>query len=326
MGMIKKILKRLLQLPADALIASSKRLDERMDSRIEAGIINNPHVAAKYYPYEATRTSYLLRKVNVDLTLHGSELPIPPLELRVHRGSAEQYLSLGPEFIARMKSILAERGFSLSPQSRVLDLGCGDGMMIRAFYNLARSSEVWGVDIRATHVVWCQQHLSPPFKFVTTTSFPHLPFADSYFDLIYAGSVFTHIDDLSDAWLLELKRIVRPGGRLYLTVHDKHTIDIIYRTRRGLLPVLQRFDEECHFSTIDFAMFSVGRTPGAGDRKGQAQVFYDIDYLRKHWGNYLKVLSVTPEAYGYQTAVVLEKSSNSARNALTTTAHGGWQE
>ena len=64
MGMIKKILKRLLQLSADALIASSKRLDERMDSRIEAGIINNPHVAAKYYPYEVTRTSYLLRKVN----------------------------------------------------------------------------------------------------------------------------------------------------------------------------------------------------------------------------------------------------------------------
>lgn len=206
-----------------------------------------------------------------------------------------------------MKSLLEEGGFSLTPQSRVLDFGCGDGMMTRVLYDLAQSSEVWGVDINATKMVWCQQHLSPPFKFATTTSFPHLPFGDSYFDLIYAGSVFTHIDDLAEAWLLELKRIVRPGGRLYLTVHDKHTIDIIYRTKHPLYPVVKAFEEESRFTAIDFAMFSIGRTPGAGDQKGQVQVFYDIDYLCKHWGNYLKVVSVTPEAYGYQTAVVLEK-------------------
>ena len=308
MGMIKKTLKRVLRLPADALIASSKRIYEMMDSRIEAGIINNPHLTAKYYPYEAASTSYLLRKMNESLRVAGSELPIPPLELRIHGGSAEEYLSLGPELVARMKSILAERGFLLSPESRVLDFGCGDGMMIRAFYDLAQSSEVWGVDINATQIVWCQQHISPPFKFATTTSFPHLPFGDSYFDLIYAGSVFTHIDDLSEAWLLELKRIVRPGGRLYLTVHDRHTIDIIYATKPSLYPLLQRFEEESHFTATDFAMFSIGRTPGAGDRREQAQVFYDIEYLRKHWGNYLTILSVTPEAYGYQTAVVLEKS------------------
>jgi hypothetical protein len=39
-----------------------------------------------------------------------------------------------------------------------------------------------------------------------------------------------------------------------------------------------------------------------------AQVFYDIDYLRKHWGRMLNIISITPEAYGYQTAIVMEKS------------------
>lgn len=29
-----------------------------------------------------------------------------------------------------------------------------------------------------------------------------LKFADGYFDVIYGGSVFTHIDDLADAWFL----------------------------------------------------------------------------------------------------------------------------
>jgi hypothetical protein len=42
-------------------------------------------------------------------------------------------------------------------------------------------------------------------------------------------------------------------------------------------------------------------------RGAASQVFYDTHYLRQHWGGVLHVLSVTPEAYGYQTAVVLEK-------------------
>jgi hypothetical protein len=36
------------------------------------------------------------------------------------------------------------------------------------------------------------------------------------------------------------------------------------------------------------------------------KVFYDIDFLRQHWGRFLNVLSVIPEAYSYQRALVLE--------------------
>ena len=38
-----------------------------------------------------------------------------------------------------------------------------------------------------------------------------------------------------------------------------------------------------------------------------SQVFYEIDYLHQHWGRMLDVLSINPEAYGYQTAIVLAK-------------------
>jgi len=36
-------------------------------------------------------------------------------------------------------------------------------------------------------------------------------------------------------------------------------------------------------------------------------VFYDIDYLCQHWGNYLNVVSTRQEAYVHQTAIVLQK-------------------
>jgi hypothetical protein len=39
----------------------------------------------------------------------------------------------------------------------------------------------------------------------------------------------------------------------------------------------------------------------------QSQVFYDIEHLRQHWGRWLKIISVTQEAWWYQTAVLMEK-------------------
>jgi ubiquinone/menaquinone biosynthesis C-methylase UbiE len=68
---------------------------------------------------------------------------------------------------------------------------------------------MWGVDINARHINWCQLNLRPPFSFATTTTAPQLPFEDGYFDLIYSGSVFTQLSDLADAWILELRRVVR---------------------------------------------------------------------------------------------------------------------
>jgi ubiquinone/menaquinone biosynthesis C-methylase UbiE len=46
------------------------------------------------------------------------------------------------------------------------------------------------------------------------TILPHLPFEDRSFDVVYAGSVFTHIDDLAQTWFLELRRVLHAGGML----------------------------------------------------------------------------------------------------------------
>jgi SAM-dependent methyltransferase len=144
----------------------------------------------------------------------------------------ENFLSSGKVDVEKMKKILGSVGFRIQDGNRVLDLGCASGRMIRWLNGFAEQCEIWGVDISAEHIIWCQQHLSPPFNFAAVTTSPHLPFEDGYFDLIYCGSVFTHIADLADAWLLELKRIARPGGKLYVTVHDRQCSRLDRRDRR----------------------------------------------------------------------------------------------
>ena len=53
--------------------------------------------------------------------------------------------------------------------------------------------------------------------------FPFLPIEDRTFDLISAMSVFTHIDETETSWLLELWRILKPGGIAVVTIHNEDT-------------------------------------------------------------------------------------------------------
>jgi hypothetical protein len=85
--------------------------------------------------------------------------------------------------------------------------------------------------------------------------------------------------------------------------HPEKVYDTGGRASDGIRNLLVSYDKKENFSNLDFSMFTIFRGP-------ESQVFYDIAFLRQHWGRILKVLSITPEAYGYQTAIVLEKSGD----------------
>jgi SAM-dependent methyltransferase len=304
---LARALKPILRYPADALVVSSKALPRRINDCIShtSVFMDNASLSAKFFPYQADTASFVIRDpVAGDAKTTGSGLPVPPPELREGYGdTVEEYLSGAQEDFRNMKAILSGSGFELGEKKTVLDFGCSSGRVIRHFDRLANDGDVRGVDISARHIEWCRAHLSPPFRFTTTTTYPHLPFEDNSFDLIYSGSVFTHIADLGDAWLLELRRILCRGGRLYITIHDEHTIEILRAKYPDafLTRLLLDHDQEAHFIGTRYRMVSLKRSPQA------AMVFYHRDYLTEYWGRELKLLSITPEAYGFQSAVLLSK-------------------
>lgn len=316
MNTIKRAVKRILRSPANALAASSTRLISLIGGMIDGSLSCDIRVQ-KYCPYAAGRDAYAMPKPGGDGTQGRDDagLPIPPKELWLGYGDTpEWYLQSGRKNDRTMREIANTGGFRLEDARRILDFGCGAGRMIRCLNDLAGHAEIWGVDVSASHIFWCRENLSPPFDFATVTLLPHLPFEDDSFDFIYAGSVFTHIDDLAEAWLLELRRIVCPGGRLYITVHDRHTIEMLtdpeYTSRPSpegegdgkarLQTQVNSFIRNNNIMNYSFHVFAVDPGP-------RVQVFYDADYLRRHWGRFLGVASYNLEAYGYQSAVLLEK-------------------
>jgi SAM-dependent methyltransferase len=270
-------------------------------------LMNSTVLPAKIYPFAEDAGVWWTTMTEPAGAARPDELPIPPVELWEGYGKTPRhYLESGRHDIARMLEILSGAGFAMERTGRILDFGCSAGRMIRWLTPYAADREIWGVDIAAKPVHWAMQNLSPPLYFATNTTLPPLPFEAGSFDLIYCGSVFTHIAELADLWLLELRRLLRPGGFLYATIHDKCTLRLLAEKYpdAGLARAVRAADEETGCLRHNFAKLVVARSP-----KG-AQVFYDLEYLRRHWGRLFEFVSVTEEAYGYQTALVLRKKQD----------------
>jgi SAM-dependent methyltransferase len=103
--------------------------------------------------------------------------------------------------------------------ARALDFGSGAGRTLRKFEpETAHTAEFWACDIDAASIQWMEANLCPPFRVFRNEPVPPLPFADDSLDLIYSMSVFTHLAETWSAWLLELHRVLKPGGVLLVTL------------------------------------------------------------------------------------------------------------
>jgi SAM-dependent methyltransferase len=99
----------------------------------------------------------------------------------------------------------------LPPRPSILDAGCGSG---RNMVDLARHGEVTGVELSDASA---QLARARGVGAVVEGSVMDMPFPSSSFDLAVCLDVIEHLEDDRGA-LRELRRVLRPGGALLLTV------------------------------------------------------------------------------------------------------------
>jgi SAM-dependent methyltransferase len=120
----------------------------------------------------------------------------------------------------------------LTPESRVLDVGSGNGRVAMALTGLLRPPGSYdGLEIVKPGVDWCRAAITarwPYFRFhhadianraynprgKTPASEYRFPFPDGTFDLVVLVSVFTHLlPDDAGRYLAEIRRVLRADGR-----------------------------------------------------------------------------------------------------------------
>jgi hypothetical protein len=133
-----------------------------------------------------------------------------------------------------------------------------------------------------------------------TSESPPLPFEDGYFDLIYSLSVFTHLTTTWEAWLHELRRVLKPQGHAVITFLNR-TAHEYYEGRP--------FDEE-----------SVGmmiRHPQRSWEFGGPAVYHSNKWIVANWSKVLRIEALFREGMiGFQSVVVARNVENEAGGEL----------
>ncbi len=220
--------------------------------------------------------------------------PLPPLHLaervcslEVRGDPFESYQRLGAEAKEAILELLpVDWSFG---DRRALDFGCGAGRTLRHFLEEASSAELWGVDIDGESVEWLKRSLCPPLHAELAPEAPPLPYDSESFDLIWALSVFTHLTEHSAAWMLELHRLLKPGGLLLAT----------YMGRWNSQAFLEEPWQE------DRIGMNVLRAD-QGWEKGGPMVLMSDWWVREHWGRAFAIEATKPQMHG-QTWVLLRR-------------------
>jgi SAM-dependent methyltransferase len=128
---------------------------------------------------------------------------------------------------------------------RILDVGCGTGANLLM---LSEYGDAEGVDISEDALAFCRER---GLEKVKLGAGEELPYDDGTFDLVTAFDVVEHMDD-DLAGLREMRRVLRPGGRVLLFVPTFMFLwgvqdDISNHRRRYRLPQLRRVLEQAGF-------------------------------------------------------------------------------
>lgn len=233
--------------------------------------------------------------------LRSTSIPLPPARLRYRVHGAldrKSFLRLGRVISANLHDLLASVGRRLDSFETILDFGCGCGRVLRFLASSAPASRFYATDIDPLPIEWGRRNL-PDIRWSANEFNPPLPFGNDTFDLIYAISVFSHLDEsFQNAWLAELERVARPGAILILTVHGE--------SLAGSLAVSER-------STLDakgilFCKGATGRLKLDGLPDFYQSTFHKRAYIDATWSKHFDIIGYVEGAIdGYQDAVLCRK-------------------
>jgi SAM-dependent methyltransferase len=135
---------------------------------------------------------------------------------------------------------------------RVLDAGCGSGPLTEALRD--RGASVTGFDVSAGMVDLARARLGTDADLHVADLAAPLPFPEAAYDDVVASLVLHYLEDWSGP-LAELRRVLRVGGRMIVSVNHPAAYAIVYPDADYFMPT--RYTEDYTFDgrTVDLTFW-----------------------------------------------------------------------
>lgn len=133
---------------------------------------------------------------------------------------------------------------------RILDAGCGAGPLSAALRE--RGADVTGIDASAGMLALARRRLGNDADLHVVDLSDPLPFADGVFDDVVASLVLHYLQDWGPT-LAEMRRVLRPGGRLIASVQHPF-VDYVIQDPRPDYFATTSYGDEFTFSGRSVAM------------------------------------------------------------------------
>ena len=240
-------------------------------------------------------------------------IPLPPPHLRYRVAGTDfdkWFTKSGRMSVDDLFRALASIGKSFDQFHDILEWGCGCGRILRHLPVSPGSQRIYGNDIDQDAIAWVRENL-PWIETSRTDGMPPLPYADGSFDLVYNHSVMTHLNSAyQDAWLAELRRVLRPGGILTLTVSGRNAFQIFL----DAFPIGAPEREFHSKNLLSRGIYFIDQDQWSGDfPEFYHTTFHEVSYIFNHWAEFLEVRCyIGRGALDYQDMVVLQKPLDNA--------------
>jgi ubiquinone/menaquinone biosynthesis C-methylase UbiE len=151
---------------------------------------------------------------------------------------------LTPDVVAHRAYIL--RALDLQPGERVLDIGCGPGLLARDMAaSVGHGGRLCGVDVSEDMLTMSRNRCAnQPWTEFRRADATQLPYPDDSFDAAVSIQVYEYVADIAAA-LAELCRVMRPGGRVLIMDTDFGSLVLHTEHKARMQRVLAAWDE--HF-------------------------------------------------------------------------------
>jgi 2-polyprenyl-3-methyl-5-hydroxy-6-metoxy-1,4-benzoquinol methylase len=230
---------------------------------------------------------------------------------RFYEDQAKKYDSVsGSNLGGRDRKVSGLFKKHLNKVRRLLDVGCGVGVVSAYLGGLLGAEEIWGLDISSSRVLAAKG--KGVRAILADLNSGSIPFLDSTFDAIFCGEVIEHLLD-PDALLSEIRRVLQPEGLCIITTPNLAS----WMNRFALFLGWQPFHTAVSFHN-DVGRPGFVRTEHA--RLDHLRVFTYralVEFVRLHGFRIVDVRGETlMDSYGDPRCVSLSSSPNLARILL----------